>query len=217
MSTEVIIVDNDSEDNTVAIVSQLFPSVKILKQHNNLGFGQANNIGLAEAQGTYILLLNPDTKINTKAIDAMTDFLNSHPQVGAVGPEQFNGEGNMIFTTSRLSLRGILEFEIEKLYAVVIKKPAILFPWPYRTSMLNAGCVMLRSDILHTKQWFDPDMFIYGEERHLFRQIHKKGWEVYFLRDCSIYHYRETSIAKTGKKWKFVKDSLLVTLKNIIG
>jgi len=40
---------------------------------------------------------------------------------------------------------------------------------------------------------------------------------VYFLRNCSIYHYRETSIAKTGKKWKFVKDSLLVTLKNIIG
>lgn len=120
--TEISVVDNKSSDHTVHIIHTHFPNVQILKQTINYGFGQGNNIGLKKAQGKYILLLNPDTVINERAVKVMVRFLDSHPHAGVVGPEQFNEAGKMIFMASRLSCIGICEYLIEKVYHVIRKK-----------------------------------------------------------------------------------------------
>lgn len=82
--------------------------------------------------------------------------------------------------------------------------------------MLNAGCLLIRNNILPTRQWFDPDCFIYGEEYYLFKQVHEQHWQVYFLRNCSIVHLREKSIIQTNNKAKFAFDSSKVLLKKIV-
>ena len=207
--------DNNSSDQTVHTIHSHFPKVRVLKQHINVGFGQGNNIGLQKAKGAFILLLNPDTIINAHAITTMMRFLHSHPQTGAVGPEQLNSSGEMIFMASRLSCIGILEYWVEKIIRLLSHKTTILFPWPHKTYMLNAGCLLLRADLLPTRQWFDPDFFLYGEEHHLFKQIHALKRDVYFLRNCSMYHHREKSIALTGKKWKFTFDMLATSLRKL--
>ena len=204
ISHEVFIIDNVSKDTTVKIIRSRYPWVKLFPQKINHGFGQGNNIGLAKAKGTYILLLNPDTKINTHAIKTMVSFLNTHPAVGAVGPEQINGAGTIIHMKSRYSIIGTSEYWLEKIVSSIKKKSIILFPHPHRVSILNAGCLMAKSTILPTKQWFDPAFFLYGEEEYLFQQIRSHGWKSYFLRNCSIIHYREKSIGQTGQKWQYV-------------
>ncbi len=204
---EVFVIDNTSKDDTVKIIRSRYPWVKLLPQTVNLGFGQGNNIGLAKAKGIYILLLNPDTKVNTHAIKTMISFLDTYPTVGAVGPEQLNGIGTYILMKSKTSLLGLGEYVLEKIVSRVKKKSIILFPYPHRVSILNAGCLMARSSILPTKQWFDPEFFLYGEEEYLFQHINAIGWKSYFLRNCSITHYREKSIGKTGNKWKYVLQS----------
>jgi GT2 family glycosyltransferase len=181
LNTKIIVVDNKSNDRTVHTIQTHFPKVHVLKQKINSGFGQGNNIGLQKARGAYILLLNPDTIINAYAITTMMRFLRSHPRTGAVGPEQFNSAGNMIFMASRLSFLGIIEYAYEKIYRFILGRTTILFPWPHKTYMLNAGCLLLRADLLPTRQWFDPDYFMYGEENHLFKQIHTLKWDAYFL------------------------------------
>lgn len=215
--TEIFVVDNVSKDNTVTIVSKKFPGVTLLKQKKNWGFGQGNNIALRRAKGRYFLLLNPDTKVNPHAIRTMMRFLDEHPKAGAVGPEQVNGQGDTIFMFSRLSVAGAIEFVIEKALRLVTSRTLTLFAWPHKTSILNGGCILARRTLLPTRQWFDPDCFIYGEEQYLFRQVRQQNWEVYFLRNCSIIHYREKSIAQTGNKWKFARDTARTMLTKAIG
>lgn len=210
IASEIFVVDNVSKDKTVQIVAKQYPQVTLLKQKKNWGFGQGNNIAIKRAKGKYILLLNPDTKINPIAIKQMIQFLEKHPKTGAVGPEQFNADGDTIFITSRLSIIGSIEFVLEKIVRIIIGKTITLFPWPHKIYMLNGGCIMARTNILPTRQWFDPDCFIYGEEQYFFSRVKKKKWDVYFLRNCSIIHYREKSIALTGNKWKFAWDSFRV-------
>lgn len=216
IKTEVIVVDNKSSDRSVLTIQAHFPNVLVVKQKINGGFGQGNNIGLQKAKGAYILLLNPDTIINVHSIFSMMHFLKTHPQTGVVGPEQFTLSNTMIFMASRLSIPGIFEHLIEKIVSVFTRKNIILFPWPHKTYMLNAGCLLFRADILPTRQWFDPDYFMYGEEHHVFKQINSLKWDVYFLRNCFIYHHREKSIAQTGKKWKFAFNMVATSFRKII-
>lgn len=209
-SSEVFVVDNKSSDKTVDIVRKKHPWVKLLPQSTNWGFGEGNNIGLAQAKGKYIWLLNPDTKVNERAVRIMVRFLERHRTVGAVGPEQLNGKGELIIMKSKWSVSGLVEHFIEKIAQVIRGKTVILFLFPHKVYMLNCGCVMLRNDILPSRQWFDPKCFIYGEEEYLFSAINQTKWKSYFLRNCSIEHYREKSIGQTGKKWKYALDSFII-------
>ncbi len=207
---EVFVVDNVSSDATVSVVRKHHPWVTLLPQKTNWGFGQGNNIGLKKARGTYIWLLNPDTKVNEQAVRTMTDFLDTHPDTGVVGPEQYNAEGKLILMKSRTSVLGLCEYVIEKIIAFLTGTTTVLFPYPHRTTILNAGCILARSMLLPTKQWFNPDCFLYGEEEYLFRRVKAKKWKVFFLRNCSIIHYREKSIGPTGKKLQFALDSFIL-------
>ena len=207
---EVFVIDNRSSDHTVSFVKKQHPWVTLLPQQTNWGFGQGNNIGLKKAKGNYIWLLNPDTKVNENAVRTMVNFLDKHPSVGVVGPEQYNDKGHLILMKSRTSLQGFFEYLIEKIIATISGKNTILFPYPHKATILNAGCIMARSNLLPTKQWFNPECFLYGEEEYLFTQIRAKKWETYFLRNCSIIHYREKSISQTGKKVQFALDSFIL-------
>jgi|GEM_PF-1705171 len=213
ISHEVFVIDNVSTDQTVKIISSRYHWVTLLPQRKNHGFGQGNNIGLSRAKGTYILLLNPDTKVNAHAMKAMVSFLNTHPKAGTVGPEQINEAGAMIHMISRNTLLGTTEHLIEKIYSLCTRRSVVLFPYAHRVPILNAGCLMARSTLLPTRKWFDPQLFLYGEEKHLFEQVRACRWESYFLRDCCIYHYREKSIGQTGKKFHYslISFSLLYT------
>jgi len=207
---EVFVIDNCSSDSTVSLVKKHHPWVTLLPQQTNWGFGQGNNIGLKQTKGTYIWLLNPDTKVNEKAVQTMVNFLDKHPNVGVVGPEQYNDKGKLILMKSRTSVQGFFEYLIEKMISTITGKNTILFPYPHKATILNAGCIMARSNLLLTKQWFNPECFLYGEEEYLFAQIREKKWKTYFLRNCSIIHYREKSIGQTGKKLQFAFDSFIL-------
>jgi len=210
---EIILVDNDSKDNTVDQVRRRFPEVKILKQNTNLGFGQGNNIGISHARGKFILLLNPDTVVNKRAIRKMYEFLVENKTVGAVGPEQLNAENRIIFTYSRHSLRGIAEYIAERVLGIIKGEYRIIFSTPYEVRYLNLGCVMTRREIWEQGVTFDPGLFLYGEEATVFPKIGRLGWRVFFLRNCFIYHFRGKSISKTGKKFWFAIRSWKYILK----
>ena len=207
---EVFVIDNLSSDSTVSLVKKHYPWVTLLPQQTNWGFGQGNNIGLKKAKGTYLWLLNPDTKVNENAVQTMVNFLDKHPNVGVVGPEQYNDKGKLILMKSRTSVQGFFEYLIEKIIATITGKNTILFPYPHKATILNAGCIIARNNLLPTKQWFNPECFLYGEEEYLFAQISAKKWKTYFLRNCSIIHYREKSIGQTGKKMQFALDSFIL-------
>jgi GT2 family glycosyltransferase len=216
IESETIVVDNNSKDGTCRIVRNDFPYVRLLSQSKNIGFGSGNNIGISKAMGQYILLLNPDTKVNRKAIHTMVRFLDHHTDTGAVGPEQKKRRGSLIYTVSKITPKGLLFHIVESCISSVIGRAVILSTKPMQTMLLNAGCVMVRRSIFNTHQWFNPSLFLYGEEFDLFPKIIKKGWKIYLLRSCSIFHFREKSINQTGLKYFFVFRSFSALMKQNI-
>ena len=90
---EVIVVDDQSTDDSVAIVRQKFPDTRLFSNPRNLGFGRTVNVGLRAAAGAYILVLNNDTWMHEGALDAMTRYLDDHRDTGIVGPKVLSGNG----------------------------------------------------------------------------------------------------------------------------
>ncbi len=192
---EVIVVDNHSGDDTCAIVSRHFPRVFLIRNKTNTGFGAGNNAGIARARYDHILLINPDTVANAYALRVLFEFLGENPRAGVVGPEQVNEKGRFLFTTSKLSIRGILAFVVEDMLWRLTGRRCVLFCPIVPVQRVNAGCIMCRRDILgNTHRWFDPALFLYGEEFNFFPRVQAAGWKIFFLRHIHIIHYRDRSI-----------------------
>ena len=92
---ELIVVDNASKDRTPQLVTEQFPKVKLIQNDENLGFGSANNRGLAAATGEYALLLNPDAWAEKVAVEQLTDFMDEHQQAVACGGRLVHPDGRL--------------------------------------------------------------------------------------------------------------------------
>ena len=82
---QIFVVDNDSADGSVEYLRERFPQIEVIANDFNAGFGKANNMALAKAKGRYVLFLNPDTVVAERTIPECIDFLDAHPETGAVG------------------------------------------------------------------------------------------------------------------------------------
>jgi len=90
---EVFVVDNDSVDGSVEMVRERFPQVHLIANERNLGFSKANNLAIAEAQGRYLLILNPDTIVQENTFEELIRFMDEHPDAGAAGCRILNPDG----------------------------------------------------------------------------------------------------------------------------
>lgn len=190
LDAEIIVVDNNSTDGTVETVRS-YPDVNLIRNKENVGFGRANNQGVEVSKGEILLFLNPDTVVHEGAIKRMVSFLKNNKKVGMVGPEQVSGEGKLLFNYSRFSWRGVFEFVLEKL------APKSSFTNRlrnnYRVKHLNAACILVRKKALVEAGLFDEKIFLYGEERDVCSRLREKGWQIYFLRNIFITHFKAKS------------------------
>ena len=95
ISQEIIVVDNQSQDNTVNIIKEKFPEVKLIEPKENLGFAKGVNLGVDNANAEYVLLLNPDTEVRDQAVDIVYEFAVKNPQYGLYGGRTLTPEGGL--------------------------------------------------------------------------------------------------------------------------
>ncbi len=92
---EVIVVDNGSRDNSVRMIKNKFPQVKLIENRENLGFARANNQAIEQSRARYFLLFNPDTSFKANSPHEMIKFMDNHPQVGILGCKILNTDGTI--------------------------------------------------------------------------------------------------------------------------
>ena len=209
---EVIVVDNHSRDNSVALVHQAHPEVKVIENLHNLGFSKANNIALRQAKGQYALLLNPDTIVADNTIRDCIAFLDLHPDAGAAGVMMLNADG----TVAPESRRGVPTpltsfYKLSGLCRMFPRSPRFgryylgHLPWqtPQQIDIVSGAFCMLRRSVLDKVGLLDEDYFMYGEDIDLSYRILKQGATNWYL-PYPILHYKGESTQKSSFRYVHV-------------
>ena len=101
LDAEIIVVDNNSSDDSCFMMKQRFPDVKLIENKENLGFPKGNNIGVAQAKGEYICILNPDTVIAEDTFIKLLKFAKQQKNLGIIGVKLIDGAGNFLPESKR--------------------------------------------------------------------------------------------------------------------
>lgn len=206
---EMIMIDNNSPDDTVAYTKKNLPSVKVIANKENRGFGGGNNQGADIAKGKYLLLLNPDAFLEQDSLRIMVDIMEKRDDIVSVGPQLRYLDGSMQASGGYLPtpLRVMAwMWWLDKLPGV--KK---LFPTPYHVfdldwhkkdhypQWLMGACVMFRKEEFLAAGGFDDKIFMYAEEVELYRRLdstlHKK---VLFTTKTKVVHIGGVSTKKAN-------------------
>ena len=186
--TEVIVVDNGSEDDSPDMVAERFPEVKLLRNEANEGFARGCNQGMRVARGGCVLLLNTDTEVAPDAIRRLVDFLDEHPGHGAVAPRLIHPDGRTQSTVMAFpNLRSVLAFgtPFERWFPESRElRRYFLRDWDQESSrdvdQPPAACLLLRREVLEDVGLFDETLWLFFNDVDLSRRMAESGttWPV---------------------------------------
>ena len=189
---KTIVIDNASKDETVGLVQEHFPYVQLIRNSTNLGYAKAVNQGFAFCDTEYVLLLNPDIRINSQQLcSEMERCLKHSRKIAVAAPLQFkenDGIRQLNFTWSYTTL------DTFKLYLSYFLKYRRSMTDPMRVTFLNAGCLLIRRTAFEQVGRLNEKYFLYGEEPDLFLKFRRHGFECYLLPSVGVIHYRERSL-----------------------
>ena len=176
-SHDVVVVDNGSSDSSQAMLRDKYPEVLVIQNDCNAGLGRASNQGIQATRGRYILLLNNDTLVNGPSLDAMVEFLDGHPETGAVGGSLLNPDGS--FQAGGSAFSSLLEEFLIATRLWEVLRGSGLPPGgeksARRADWLGSACLLLRRAALEKVGLLDEDYFIYGDEADLQYRLHQGG------------------------------------------
>jgi len=194
---EVYVVDNASGDDSLHLLATEFPYVKVIANDSNVGFSKACNQAIKMAKGQYILLLNPDTIIVDNAVSNLADFLDNHPQCGAVGPKILNDDGTLQLACRRNFPSPTAAFfrltYLSRLFPQhpVLAKYNMTYADPDEISeveVLSGSCMMVRREVIDQIGLLDEDIFMHGEDIDWCWRIKQVGWQIFYCPQATIYH-----------------------------
>lgn len=207
ISREIIIIDNASNDGSVEFISEKFPEVNLFANKKNLGFSKANNIGINQAKGKYILLINPDTLVSEDTFEKMIDFFDKNPQIGLAGCKILNPDGTLQLACRRsfpgpwasfCKVTGLSNlFPQSRLFA----KYNLTYLDPdqtYEVDAISGSFMMFRREVFEKIGGLDEKFFMYGEDLDFCYRAQKSGFKVYYVHSAQIIHYKGESTKRSG-------------------
>ncbi len=213
IENEIFVVDNHSVDASVKMVKAKFADVKLIENKDNRGFSKANNQAIVQAKGEYILLLNPDTVVESDTFEKSIAYMDAHPVTGGLGVKMIDGQGNFLPE----SKRGLPTPEVAFYKIFGLSK---LFPQSrkfgkYHLSYLDANqtheieilagaYMMMRKSVLDEVGLLDEAFFMYGEDIDLSYRIIKAGYKNVYFPETRIIHYKGESTKKSSINYVFV-------------
>ncbi|GAB5554737.1 MAG: glycosyltransferase [Saprospiraceae bacterium] len=202
---EIWLVDNDSKDDSLTMVRERFPAVKIIANKDNPGFSIANNQAIRQAQGEHILLLNPDTIVREDTFHKCLAFMEHHPNAGALGVRMLDGSGQFLPESKRGFPTPFVAFcktfGLSKLFpkSEMFNRYHLGFLSEKENHVVEvlAGAFMwMRKEVLDEVGLLDESFFMYGEDIDLSYRIVQAGYQNYYLAETEIIHYKGESTKK---------------------
>ena len=200
---EVFVVDNHSDDDSVEVVRNRYPWVRLITNRENQGFARANNIAISLSEAEYVLLLNPDTVTEPDTLRKVLQFMDEHPKAGGAGVMMHQEDG----TKAPESRRALPTPWVACLKMLGFTKRYYMshLSWdkPARIEVISGAFCLLRRKALDEVGLLDEDFFMYGEDIDLSYRLLKGGWENWYV-PASIIHYKGRSTRKTDYRYVHV-------------
>jgi GT2 family glycosyltransferase len=197
---EVIIVDNDSQDDSVEIIRQEikgknFENMHVVANSSNAGFGAGCNLGAAKSKGEFILFLNNDTVVKDGGLLKMAEYVKDHPEVAILGGQLRNFDGSLQPSAGKFytPLYAFLLLAGGQRWGLLDRSPKTI----QKVDWVKGGLLMIRRDIFEQLHGFDEKIFMYTEDMELCYRAHLVGKEVYFYPDVRVLHKEHASTSKT--------------------
>ncbi len=200
---ETWLVDNASTDDSLTMVAANFPWVKVIKSDTNLGFAKANNLALAKINTDYVLLLNTDTQLGEQSqIDQLIDYLQTHPQVGMIGPKLLLTGGDL----DPACHRGEPTLWASFTYFVGLEKlfPKVkLFSHYHRTDLnldsihqvdaISGAAMLMPHAAIKKVGLLDEQFFLYAEDLDWCKRFRDAGYQIVYFPEVIITHHKNKS------------------------
>lgn len=221
LDLEVVVVDSGSSDGTPQMVEEasgeLALPVRLIARPDNVGFPKGNNIGIRQARGRYILLLNPDTEIVDDALQVMISYLEENEDVGVVGPQLRYPDGSVQSSRRRFPTLATAFWESTWLEpwapARLLERYYVLDRPDEGTSDVDwvvGACLLTRPEVVQQVGLLDEDYFMYSEELDWCRRIRTAGWRVIYLPAAKVIHHegKSSEQAVTARHINFQRAKL---------
>ncbi len=205
VSSEVIVVDNASQDGSGEAAKKTFPSICLIENVKNQGFAKAVNQGLQKASGRYVLLLNPDTQVKDGAIERLVSFMDARTDVGVAGAQLLNSDGskqNSIANFPSLATELLNKSLLRWLFPKKFPGKERGYSSPIEVDSVIGACMTVRRDAIKQVGLLDEDYFLFLEETDWCYRMKRAGWKIYHVPQAEVYHLQGKSAEAQKKKAK---------------
>jgi GT2 family glycosyltransferase len=205
IDAEIIVIDNNSQDDSCEMMKLRFPNVKLIENKENVGFPKGNNIAVSQAKGEYICILNPDTVVAEDTFTKVMAFAKKQNDLGIIGCKLIDGTGNFLPESKRGTPTPFVAFtKITGLYKIFPKAFGKYYAQHLSESesgkvdILVGAFMLIKRDLYNEIGGFDENCFMYSDDIDLSYMALKKGKSNYYFHETSIIHYKGESTVKDG-------------------
>ena len=217
LDAEIIVVDNNSDDESVLMMQKRFPDVKLIQNKDNFGFPRGNNIGVAHAKGKYICILNPDTVVAEDTFTKVLAFAEEKQNLGIVGCKLIDGTGNFLPESKRgIPTPWVAFTKIFGLYKIFPKSK--IFNQYYaqhldenetgKVAILVGAFMLMKRDLYLELNGFDEECFMYADDIDLSYRALLKRKSNYYFHATTVIHYKGESTVKDEKYMKRFQEAM---------
>lgn len=217
IDAEIIVVDNNSTDDSCEMMKLRFPNVKLIENKENSGFPKGNNIGVKEAKGEYVCILNPDTVVAEDTFEKILAFVATKNNLGIVGCKLIDGAGNFLPESKRGIPTPFVAFtKIFGLYKLFPKSKVLGKYYAQhlkesetgKVDILVGAFMMMKRDLYHEVEGFDENCFMYSDDIDLSYMILKNGKNNYYFHETSVIHYKGESTIRDEEYMKRFQQAM---------
>ena len=199
IDAEIIIIDNNSPDDSCEMMKKNFPEITLLENKENVGFSKANNQAVKIAKGEYVCILNPDTAVAEDTFIKALHYAENLENLGALGVYLMDGTGTFLpeskrnLPTPKASLLKLFGSG-KSYYANDITKNE-----NGEVAVLVGAFMLLKRAVYNEVNGFDEDYFMYGEDIDFSYKITKAGYKNHYLGSVPVLHYKGESTSKDAE------------------
>lgn len=211
---EVIVVDNASKNDEAIIIQERYPQVKTIRSDKNLGFAGGNNLGIKEAKGKYLFLVNNDTIFIEFNVQALINRLKSSSNIGIVCPKiRFAWDNNPIQYAGYTSLSKIT---IRNRAIGYGEEDTGQYDTPYTTPYAHGAAMLIKRDAIEKVGLMPEYYFLYYEEIDWSMMFTHAGYEIWYEPACTIYHKESQSTGQSSplRTYYITRNRLLLVKRN---